>query len=87
MAEKDDDDDETHNSYLIVVPEETEAKGNEVLNDMEHTRMKIQFKQGKDMGGMFNVLKEEYNDVDKEQISLGMTEDRRETLHNSIWHT
>ena len=68
MAEKDGDDDETHGLYLVVVPEETEAKGNEVLNDMEHTRMKIQFKQGKDMGGMSNVLKEEYNDVDKEPI-------------------
>ena len=76
------DDDEEDHSYLITVPEETETRGAAVLNDMIQTRREIHLKQGSDMNEIFGyyntTLSKDNVGEETEQVTLGVTEDRRE---------
>ena len=76
------DDDEKNHSYLITVPEETETRCTAILNDMDQTRREIHLKQGSDMSEIFGyyktLLSKDNVGEETEQVTLGITEDRRE---------
>ena len=75
-------DDEENHSYLITVPEETGTRCNAMLNDMDQTRREIHLKQGSDMSEIFGyyktLLSKDNDGEETEQVTLGVTEDRRE---------
>ena len=77
------DDEEKDHSYLMTVTEETETKGAAVLNDMIQTRKEIHLKQGSDITDIFGyqntTLSEDYVG-ETEQVTLGVTEDRRKNM-------
>ena len=67
----------------MTVTEETETKGAAVLNDMIQTRKEIHLKQGSDITDIFGyqntTLSEDYIE-ESEQVTLGVTEDRRKNM-------
>ena len=72
---------EEDHSYLITVPEEAETRGAAVLNDMIQTCKEIHLKQRSDMNKIFgyhNTTLSKDNVGETEQVTLGVTEDRRE---------
>ena len=77
------DDEEKDHSYLMTVTEETETKGAAVLNDMIQTRKEIHLKQGSDITKIFGYQSTKLNEADvevTEQVTLGVTEDRRKNM-------
>ena len=77
------DDEEKDHSYLMTVTEETETKGAAVLNDMIQTRKEIHLKQGSDITNIFGYQSTTLNEADVEvieQVTLGVTEDKRKNM-------
>ena len=65
----------------MTVPEETKTKCTAILNDMDQTRREIHLKQGSDMSEIFGyktLLSKDIDGEETEQVTLGVTEDRRE---------
>ena len=70
-------------SYLMTVTEETETKGVAELNDMVETRKEIHLKQGTNITNIFgyqNTAVNGTNGGETNQVTLGITEDRRKNL-------
>ena len=75
-------DDQEDYAYLITVPEETKSKCTAILDDMDQTRREIHLKYGSDMREIFacyrSQLSKDENAEEIKQVTLGITEDRRE---------
>ena len=76
-------DKEKDHSYLMTIPEETETNGVAVPHDMIQTRIGIHLKQEADITDTFGYqntkLLEDYVG-ETEQVTLGITEDRRRNM-------
>ena len=67
----------------MTVTEETETKGAAVLNNMIQTRKEIHLKQGSNITKIFGYQSTKLNEADVEvieQVTLGVTEDRRKNM-------
>ena len=69
--------------YLMTVTEETDTKGAAELNNMIVTHKEIHLKQGMDIANIFGYQSPtvtEANEGEIDQLTLGVTEDRRKNI-------
>ena len=65
-----------HESYLMIMSEESESRGREELDDMNDARKEIHLKRGTDTSDIFGYMDKE----EPEQVALAVVEDRRKNI-------
>ena len=65
-----------HESFLMIMAEESESRGKEELDDMNDARKEIHLKRGTDTSDIFGYMNKE----EPEQVALAVVEDRRKNL-------
>ena len=61
-----------HNSFLMMMAEESESRGREELDDMNDARKEIHLKRGTDTSDIFGYMSKD----ESEQVAVEVVEDR-----------